>query len=201
MVFELNNTSGSTTARLSIDNAFLDYDCEVLVCISPQCECNEVFLTFERPGEIHKVGFNIATRTLINRENIAVIDEFANRVFILLDEQDFRILESLYLSQKQKATENADFSKLIIKFPKQDIESNSIRIPYHEVLPFAKSFAVTLEGKRYLLEDHFCVKQQCQCRERDSTADYFIWTVVLAATIAGSVGQTGQVLSDCVVCS
>jgi hypothetical protein len=94
-----------------------------------------------------------------------VIDEFANRVFILLDDQDFRILENLYLSHKQKATENADFSKLIIKFPKQDIESNSIRIPYQEVLPFAKSFAVTLEGKRYLLEDHFCVKHQCQCTE------------------------------------
>ena len=165
MVFELNNKSGRITARLSIDNFPLDYDCIASVCLNPQCECNEVFLKFERPDESYKVGFNIETRTLIERENEAVIDEFANQVFALLDETDFRFLESTYLSHKKYATENADFSHLIIEFPKQEIETKSITIAYHEVLPFAKSFDVTIEGKRYLLEDHFCVKHQCQCTE------------------------------------
>lgn len=133
--------------------------------MNPVCDCNDVFLKFERLGETHNVGINIKQRTLIERGNVSTIDDFANQVFALLDETDFKILKNIYWSHKRSGSEKADFTQLKVVFPKDDIERGGIMIIYNEVLPYANRFDVTFKGKSYFLDDHYCVKNKCQCTE------------------------------------
>ena len=165
MVFDYEQQSGKITASLHTDNSTQAYDCLPTVCLNPVCDCNDVFLKFERLGETHNVGINIKKRTLIERRNVSTIDDFANQLFALLDETDFKILKNIYWSHKQSGSEKADFTQLKVVFPKDDIERGGIMIIYNEVLPYANRFDVTLKGKSYFLDDHYCVKNKCQCTE------------------------------------
>ena len=165
MVFDYEQQSGKITASLHTDNSTQVYECLPTVCLNPVCDCNDVFLKFERLGETHNVGINIKQRTLIERGNVSTIDDFANQVFALLDETDFKILKNIYWSHKRSGSEKADFTQLKVVFPKDDIERGGIMIIYNEVLPYANRFDVTLKGEFYFLDDHYCVKNKCQCTE------------------------------------
>ena len=165
MIFEHEIKSGKITAALHTDNSTQVYECFPNVCMNPVCDCNDVFLKFERLDETHYIGINIKERALIERENVSTIDEFSNQIFALLDEPDFKILKNVYWSHKQLGSETADFTQLKVVFPKDDIERRGIRIIYYDVLPYAKRFDVTLKGKYYFLDDHYCVRNKCQCTE------------------------------------
>ena len=165
MIFERDKNSGKITAILNAEHSTQPYECSPSVCMNPVCDCNEVFLHFERSGEEHDVGFNIKDRSLIERENNSVIDDFANQFFDLLDESDFKVLHGIYLSYKRSGGETADYSKLKVEFPKDDIEREGIMITYNQVLPYAETFNFTLDGKRYAVEDNYCVKNKCHCTE------------------------------------
>ncbi|WP_340124326.1 SEC-C metal-binding domain-containing protein [Methylobacter svalbardensis] len=165
MIFEHDKKSGKITAILNADHSSLLYECTPSVCMNPVCDCNEVFLNFERSGEEHNVGFNIKDRALIERENVSIIDGFANQVFDLLDESDFKVLNSIYWSHKRSGCETADYSQLKVEFPKDEIEREGIMITYNQVLPYADTFNFRLDGKRYAVEDNYCVKNKCHCTE------------------------------------
>ncbi|MGZ8236510.1 MAG: SEC-C metal-binding domain-containing protein [Methylobacter sp.] len=165
MLFEHEKESGKITASIIADHSTLVYKCIPSVCMNPVCDCNEIFLSFERPGETHNVGINIKASALIEREPVATIDEFANQVFDLLDETDFKMLKNVYWSHKQLASEQADFSQLKVEFPKNDIVREGLMVIYNEVLPYANRFDVTLESRRYALEESYCVKNKCHCME------------------------------------
>jgi hypothetical protein len=85
MVFDYEPQSGKITASLHTDNSTRVYECLPTVCMNPVCDCNDVFLKFERLGETHNVGINIEKRALIERNNVSTIDDFANQVFAQLD--------------------------------------------------------------------------------------------------------------------
>jgi len=165
MIFEHDKKSGKITAILDTNESTQVYQCFPTVCMNPVCDCNDVFLKFERSGETHNMGINIKERALIERENVSTIDEFSNQVFERLDESDFKVLKNVYWSHKRSGSEMADYSQLKVEFPKEDIEQGGIMIVFNNVLPYANRFDVTLEGRRYALEDNYCVKNKCHCTE------------------------------------
>lgn len=165
MIFEHDKTVGKITAYLHSDTSTQVYECLPSVCMSPVCNCYEVFLQFGRSGETHNVGINIEERTLIERKNDSIIDDFAKQVFELLDESDFKVLKDIYVFHKKYGTEKEDYSQLRVEFPKEDIEQKGTLVVYNEVLPYAKIFDITLEGTHYALEENYCVKNKCQCTE------------------------------------
>jgi hypothetical protein len=86
MIFAHEKETGKLTAVLEADDSTQVYQCLPTVCMNPVCDCNDVFLKFERSGETHNVGINIEDRTLIERDNVSTSDAFATQVFDLLDE-------------------------------------------------------------------------------------------------------------------
>jgi hypothetical protein len=165
MIFEHDKTSGKITASLTDDTLAQVYECLPEVCMNPTCDCNEVFLQFERFSESHYMGINLKDRTLIDRENPSNIDDFANQVFEQLNESDYKVLKELYVFHKKYGTEHYDYSQILVKFPKEDIEQHGAMVTYNEVLPYAKVFDITLEGTHYALEENYCVKNKCSCSE------------------------------------
>ncbi len=181
MIFEHDKTTGKITASLPGDTLAQVYECEPEVCMNPVCDCNEVFLDFERLGESHFMGFNIKDRSLIGRDNPSTLDDFANQVFEQMDESDFNTIKEIYVFHKKYGTEHDDYSQILVKFPKEDIEQNGDMVTYNEVLPYAKVFDITLEGTHYALEENYCVKNKCSCSEllllfypilKENTDDY-----------------------------
>jgi len=165
MIFAHEKETGKLTAVLEADDSTQVYQCLPTVCMNPVCDCNDVFLKFERSGETHNIGINLEDKTLIERDNVSTIDAFAAQVFDLLDESDFKILKNVYWTHKQIGTETADFSQLKVEFPKDDIERDGILIIYNKVLPYANRFEVTIGGMRYIAEDQYCVRNKCHCTE------------------------------------
>lgn len=165
MIFEHDKKSGKITAILNAGESTQAYECLPTVCMNPVCDCNDVFLKLERTDETHNVGINIEERTLIERENVSTIDEFANRLFEQLDESDFKILKNVYAWHKQSGSEKADYSQLYVEFPKDEVEREGTMILYNYALPHANRFDVTLEGILYAVEDSYCVKNKCHCTE------------------------------------
>ncbi len=165
MIFEHDKIAEKITASLPGDTLTQVYECLPEVCMNPTCDCNEVFLEFERSGETHYMGFNIKDRTLIDREHPSDIDDFAKQVFEQLDESDYNVLKELYVFHKKYGTEHYDYSQIMVGFPKDDIEQNGTMVIYNHLLPYAKVFDITLEGTHYALEENYCIKNKCSCSE------------------------------------
>jgi SEC-C motif len=165
MIFTQEESSKKLIAKLDNGDITQVYQCKPTICLNPICTCNEVFLTLEGPDEAHKLGFNIKDKTLLESKINPNSIEFATQVFESLDDADFNVLTNLYNYYKQASTLNADYSKLNIPFQKDKIERESTMVIYNLVLPYAGTYDITIAGKGYIIEDHYCAKSKCQCTQ------------------------------------
>ena len=165
MIFEYEKISGKITASLMVDSSIQVYDCIPTVCLNPVCECDEVFLELKHADETHKLGINLKERQLIERENVVTINEFALQLFKQLDDSDFTILGQVYWQYKHLGTKNADYSQILVEFSRDEIERQNLMIVYNKILPFDESINMVIAGVNYVIEDNYCVKNKCSCKE------------------------------------
>ena len=174
MILTRHEVTKQITATLPDKGIGQGYDCSIIVCANPTCECNEVFLDLklktaadgedDTPLGTWWVGVDIIEKTLVERGLPAELP-FARKVHGLLCDEDYRLLREEYGRIKFISTENADFDTLQVDFPMEDIEQNGTMIGYHDVLPYARQLSLEINDIRYLVEDLYCVKNNCQCTE------------------------------------
>ena len=165
MIFEHETHTGKLTATLPAGNLTQVYECFPSTCMNPFCDCEEIFVELILSNELHKIGIDLKEKTLIERKDTAIIDDFAEQLFKLLHESDFKILKRIYLELKQHTSESADISEIAVEFSQDVIERQNLMIIYNEIFVYERRFAVTIENIRYVLEDHYCVKNKCSCKE------------------------------------
>lgn len=71
-------------------------------------------------------------------------------------------MTDVYRSLKEQDTETADYSELAGRFDSDDFDAGYMAA-YNAILPYAKTFAVRLDGKPYLVEECYCLKKKCPC--------------------------------------
>ena len=174
MIFTRHEVTKQITATLPDEGIGQTYDCSIIVCSNPTCECNEAFIDltlkpiadggYNTHLKTWRVGVNIIDKSLVESGTPAELS-FARGVHGLLRDEDYQLLWQEYARVKFIDTENADFDTLQVDFPMKDIEQNSTMIGYHDVLPYARHLSLEINHIRYFVEDLYCVKNNCQCTE------------------------------------
>jgi hypothetical protein len=175
MIFTRHELTNRITATLPDEGIGQYYDCSITVCRNPLCQCNEIFVSLiphiVEDGKqndsrgARMLGVNIIERSFVEREYSSEELHFARKVNEWLQEDDYQLLWKMYYLCKLESTETADFDALVVDFPMEDIEQNSTMIGYRDVIPYARRIMLTIDGKRYFVEDLHCVKNNCQCTE------------------------------------
>ncbi len=75
-----------------------------------------------------------------------------------MTESDWSGLRRLYLGAKRYYTETTDLDQIEAQFP-ADLIAQAIMVGYHDILPYAAPLEVSLNGRSWLFDDQYCVRQ------------------------------------------
>jgi hypothetical protein len=151
------------------------YVVEASVCPSPSCRCERVTLRFlsavtepapaPAPAPVC-VEVDLAERTITGSQKPHASPEatrLAGRIEQEIGEADWSNLRVFYAAAKEYATEHANWDELVPDFPPAADEGATVG--YYEVLPYAKPVQFVVKGEPWVLDDQYCVKPGCACRD------------------------------------
>jgi hypothetical protein len=175
MIFTRNEFSNQITATIPDEGIAQSYDCSIRGCPNPLCQCSEIFVSlkpkpvrgneYDNSSDAWGLSINISEKSLVEKDVSSAELSFARKVHGLLHEDDYQLLFEEYYAHKLKSTETADLNTLQAEFPMEDIEQNNVMISYADVLPYARHISLTINNNRYIVEDLYCVKNNCPCTE------------------------------------
>ncbi len=176
MVFAIDEKSGRLIARVPTSDGIDAFDCVAQVCGNPACRCQTMTVTFRAPGVTgsavptseRKVGFDIGARSIdATFKKSAAPSElaFAELLLAAVEPSDFDRLAELHFKIKRHETERAEPAEIHIQFDFDEIERSSIMQTYNDILPFAETIQVVVDGVEYVVLDQYCLKHRCGCSD------------------------------------
>jgi hypothetical protein len=179
MVFAIDETSGRLVASVPAGDSVESFDCVAQACRNPACRCRTVTVTFRAgaepgvpetaaPTPVRKVGLDISARSIdaTFRKNAAHADlAFAEVLLAAMEPVDFDRLAELHYMIKRHESEHAKPAEIQVQFDFDEIERSSIMQTYNDILPFAETIQVVVDGLEYVVLDQYCVKQRCGCTD------------------------------------
>lgn len=178
MIFTLESSSNRITATLPGTNSENTYFCTLSICSSPTCCCENVQIDFLpasikdgalSPAVPFTVEIDLTKWRTNGQEYLLTGSKTNSNVLKNMDEADYELLMSQFLSKKLHCLNEVDFDTLVADFPKEDFEKGSPLISYTRIIPHANPFCVELNGQEYLVDDQYCVKPDCSCAEAHLT--------------------------------
>ena len=178
MVFTIDETSGRLVASVPAGDGTEAFDCVAQACRNPACRCRTVTVTFRActpavPGTAvltpeRKVGLDIGARSIdaTFRTSAARSDlAFAEALLAAMEPADFDRLSELHFMIKRHETEHAKPAEIQVQFDFDEIERSSVMQTYNDILPFAETIQVVVDGVEYVVLDQHCVKHRCGCTD------------------------------------
>lgn len=177
MVFDIDEKTGRLVARVPAGDGVEAFDCVAQTCSNPACRCRSVTFTLcaRAPGDPapvttpeRKVVLDIGTRTIDEtfRKSAAQSDlTFAEVLLAAMEPVDFDRLAELHYRIKRYETEHATPAEILVQFDFDEIERSSIMQTYNDILPFAETIQVVVDGVEYVVLDQYCVKHRCGCTD------------------------------------
>lgn len=176
MIFSKDPAADRILATLGEGESATRYTCGLIPCPLPTCQCGYMRVEFTPYGAVdgdipavaapHKVGINIPNKTRAeSRDAPEAESDFERDFFGQMRDEDYHWLQQVNILLKRRLTEIADFDSLTANFPFMEIERNSLMISYLRVLPYAKPIAARMGEEDYYVEDQYCVRPECTCRE------------------------------------
>ncbi len=166
------------------------YDLGLTVCASPVCHCTNLHLrctSGESPEDRtppfrYDVTLDVFKRKWLKYgSGDRASRSFGRDLARDCNAEDWAKLRQHFLKVKLQMTNDADLASLDhADFPHDEIEGESLLIAYQQIVPFDQSLRVEADGERFLIEDLYCVKSPCPCRDmrlaflpipRDAPAD------------------------------
>ncbi len=144
------------------------------VCTNPVCQCNVVELQFISTNDIvlddkqaiaYEISLDVVSKSITQHTKGKINENFAHSLVKGLDEDDWEELYQHYVTKKIIASEAADLTAVDAVFPVEDIENESLLIFYSDIIPYSRQVILTVENKRYFVDDMYCVKPHCHCNE------------------------------------
>ncbi len=144
-------------------------------CQNPTCVCGLVDLSVvpDRRADTGAPGLKSGFKIDILKRTLDTVgnkdpkcDRGFGRAFVSsLEEGDWALLYEMYSLYKRQIYKVARDEDLDTYFPELEIEDESLMMDFHEILPFAKSRSIELDGKRFTILDQYCVRLDCDCTE------------------------------------
>ncbi len=150
------------------------YDLGLRVCESPLCWCTHLYLSCtprESPagGPLTELPVTLDVfepkwlkHGSSNRASRSLGRDLARD----FDAEDWTVLRRFFLDAKLRLIKEADLASFDdADFPHDEIENESLLIAYRQVVPFDEHLRVEVEGEFFLIDDLYCVKPRCPCRD------------------------------------
>jgi hypothetical protein len=176
MVFAIDEQTRRLVANVPRDDGVEEFDCVADTCRNPACRCQTVTVVFRacapgipaQPAPERKVGVDIGTRTIDARfrKSAAQSDiAFAVTLLAAMEPADFDLLGKLHFMIKRYETEHAKLAEIQAQFDFEEVERSSVMQTYNDILPFAETMQVVVDGIEYVVLDQYCVKPRCGCTD------------------------------------
>jgi hypothetical protein len=178
MVFAIDEQTRRLVASVPRGDGVEEFDCVADTCRNPACRCQTVTVAFRArapgvpaqptPPPERKVGVDISTRTIdaTFRKSAAQSDiAFAETLLAAMKPADFDLLGRLHFMIKRHETEHAKPAEIHAQFDFDEIERSSMMQTYNDILPFAETMQVVVDGIEYVVLDQYCVKPRCGCTD------------------------------------
>ena len=145
---------------------------ETSVCQNPTCRCDFVTLRCipdprgpSDPAAI-VLEMDLRKRAAANIKDLdAAALALAEAIGSEMSEEDWALLREIYATAKQRATEQADIENLDVRFPADVMGREAAMAGYYEIFPHAKPIEVSVGSDTWIVDDQYCVKPSCSCRE------------------------------------
>jgi hypothetical protein len=177
MMLTVDSDLKKIAAAFRDDDRLEEYDCTMSTCPNPVCTCSTVFLDLSPskhhgPGHtrmpVRRVEINLEEHTLGYEDgsNVAADDlRFAERFLAGLDDDDFNILNRLYLKIKNEVSEAASPDSIDAEFDYDEVEHGALMYAYNDVLPFGDQLLVKIGERQCVVLDQYCLLPKCRCVE------------------------------------
>ena len=178
MVFDIDDETRRLVASLPRGDAVEEFDCVVDTCRNPTCRCQRVTLAFRarasgvraQPVSVPErtVDVDIGTRTIdaTFRKSAAQSDiAFGETLLAAMEPADIDLPGRLHFMIKRHETEHTAPAEIHAPFDFDEIERSSMMQTYNDILPFAETMQVAVDGIEYVVLDQYCLKPRCGCTD------------------------------------
>lgn len=176
MIFSIDETSEKMVATIPGPLGAESFDLSLLICEDPRCMCDSLTMTLTAQDESHSTKADSLTMTVnLQKQEVEFSQKspglkreqlyFEEKMQHLLQAEDYQFLNDAYLGHKRVMTEQADMSKLEVKFRHHEIENESELVHYTQVLPYGENFTISEGDQKYIILDYYCLKTACQCTD------------------------------------
>ena len=178
MVFVIDQQTQRLVASVPQVGGVEEFDCDAEACGNPACRCMTLTITLraqasdapEQPMPVseHAVSVDLSTRAIdATFKNSASSSDiaFAEALLAAMVPSDFDLLGRLHYTIKRRATEQAKADEIDAHFDFDEVERSSIMQSYNDILPFAETIQVVVDGAEYVVLDQHCVKPGCRCTD------------------------------------
>jgi len=153
------------------DDPYTSYALFSSTCENPFCTCMELDLRFKSDLSARMIDAHIVVdvkehRLVAKKIKAGPYRVFADKFMREASPEDWSLLFRLFAGLKKEAVmEYTDDSPELPEFDADDIEENSPLILYSETMPWSEHLGFIFDGITYLIEDAYCVKNDCPCRQ------------------------------------
>jgi hypothetical protein len=178
MIFAIDPTMKRLVATIPRGDRIAEFDCVPDTCRNPACRCLTMTVTFRArtlddparpaPSSEPTVGVDLGTRMLDGKfRNSASPSDlaFAEDLLEAMEPADFDLLRHIHFMIKSRETELAKPTEIKAHFDFQEIERSSLMQTYNDILPFAETMSVVVDGIEYVILDQYCVRPGCRCKD------------------------------------
>ena len=178
MVFAIDPQTRRLAASVADGRGVTEFDCIADACRNPACRCLAVTITMHprapapagRQGTPREraVSVDLGTKAIDAkfRERGSQADlAFAETLLTAMEPDDFELLGRLHYAIKSRETERARPADIRAHFDFDEIERSSILQTYNDILPFAETMQLVVDGIEYVTLDQYCVRPGCGCTD------------------------------------
>ena len=178
MVFIIDLQTRRLIASVPHGDGVEKFDCAVDTCRNPACRCRAVTVVLRAcaspgpaqsvPTREHKVVLDLGTISIDSTFKTSATPAeiaFAEVLLDAMEPADFDLLGRLHFMIKNRETEEAKPAEIKAHFDFDEIERSSIMQAYNDILPFAETIQVVVDGIEYVLLDQHCVRPGCDCTD------------------------------------
>ena len=178
MIFAIDPTMKRLVATIPRGDRIAEFDCVPDTCRNPACRCLTMTVTFRArtlddparpaPSSEPTVGVDLGTRMLDGKFRISASPSdlaFAEGLLGAMEPADFDLLRHIHFMIKSRETELAKPTEIKAQFDFQEIERSSVMQTYNDILPFAETMSVVVDGIEYVVLDQYCVRPGCRCKD------------------------------------
>ena len=178
MIFAIDPTMKRLVATIPRGDRIAEFDCIPDTCRNPACRCLTMTVTFRArtlddparpvPSSEPTVGVDLGTRMLDGKFRTSASPSdlaFAEDLLAAMEPADFDLLRHIHFMIKSRETELAKPTEIKAQFDFQEIERSSVMQTYNDILPFAETMNVVVDGIEYVVLDQYCVRPGCRCKD------------------------------------